>query len=855
MPDERTPDVYWLRLEAAFPPTYTPQDRALIRRAYELAREAHKGQKRASGDPYISHCVAVAEILLELHVPPHVVAAGLLHDVLEDTDMDFEQLRRKMGMEVARLVEGVTKLDALPRVSNLDRSQVANGDKANGADTQHRTVWRRQLLTLENLRKIFLSMWDDIFIVPIKLADRLHNMRTLQYLPPEKRRRIARETLEIFAPLAHRLGITVIQRELEDLAFRYVEPDMYRRIETELRERGLDDQGQAIQRIIERIQEVLRQENVHARVQGRPKHLYSIYRKMQRKGVDDLSRVHDIRGVRIILPMQRPKPEEWLRQRLQEQGLEPEEETFREMLEQMQQALKDLARKPFELVAQEFQRRYRRPHTVALAAARELFQRLERERKRAISECYRVLGIVHTHWKPIHGTFDDYIANPKPNGYQSLHTAVIFDDGKPLEVQIRTEEMHEVAEYGMAAHWAYKEQVAAEEEFNRKLRWFRSLLEWRKDVDDPADFMEGVKSDLFGDRVYVFTPKGDIIELPKGATPIDFAYYIHTEVGHRCRGAKVNGRWVPLSYQLQTGDIVEIITSKQGGPSRDWLNPELGLVKTQRARSKIRRWFRQQDREKNLQAGRKLFQQEIERLGLDDVDMEDLLAYFNYHSEDELFVALGCGDLSIQRIVSYLNELQTRAWRPMFTLSVDFPQVKVEGLEGVETRMAQCCKPEPPDRIVGYITQNRGISIHKAECPNFLTLQVRRPERVIRAEWGVPPQTIPVYIRVEAYDRPGLMRDVSHVIAQEGLNIRYAHVDTDDPTRTYLHLVVGIRDLMQLHRLLHRIESVNNVKRAQRLPLARVHAVMGPQDGGSTRPRGGRKRARSRRRAARRVSR
>ncbi len=819
-------DSYWRRLETKLPAAYNDMERALVRRAYEVATQAHAGQTRASGEPYISHCVAVAEILLEMNMPATVVAAGLLHDTLEDTDLTYEDLKETFGEEVANLVEGVTKLTALPRVSRADLAQRGeNGREAPSTEEEKppspkASSWRRQDLIYENLRKTFLAMWEDIRVVPIKLADRLHNMRTLHYLPEHKRRRIAQETLDIFAPLAHRLGMERIRHELEDLAFRYVNPRMYRVIAQKLAERR-SERERAVQQIVERLKQVLRNEGIEAEVRGRPKHIYSIYQKMQRKGVS-FEEVHDVRGVRIIIPMQKRALEDVLQEKIQDQGRPlAEEERYRLLLQARKVAEGLERRKSLQEITEDMRKRGQPPHKLAQQAAVEWFRHLQAERRRAISLCYTVLGIVHTHWTPIPGEFDDYIARPKPNGYQSLHTAVIFDDGKPLEVQIRTQEMHEMAEYGVAAHWAYKENVEAPEELSRKIRWFRSLLEWRQDVFDAVDFMDGVKSDVFEDRVYVFTPKGDIIDLPRGATPIDFAYYIHTEIGHRCRGAKVNGRWVPLNYELKTGDIVEIITGKRGGPSRDWLNPELGLVKTQRARAKIRRWFRQQDREQNLAQGRTMLEKELERLGLGPVDMENLLQRFGFTREEDLYVAIGCGDLSIQRIINYLNETYRRSLEED-TIRVRRPsapkepsEITVMGASGLYTRFARCCNPVLGDDIVGYITQGRGVSVHRKDCPNFLALQMRHPERVIDVHWGQPRETFPVPIYIRAFDRRGLMRDISDVIAREGINIQRVYVETDD-IMAEVHLVVEVRDLSQLHRLLVRIENLPNVVSAVR---------------------------------------
>ena len=512
-----------------------------VQRAYRLAESAHEGQTRASGEPYIGHCLSVAAILAELYVPPAVIAAGLLHDTVEDTELTLNDIQRDFGDEIALLVDGVTKLTQLPRVSRGDQhsSEQAEEEKIReiaerrglpdpDTEVDQLTKSRRYDAASETLRKTFLAMGEDIRVVLIKLADRLHNMRTLGHLPEAKRKRIAQQTMDIFAPLANRLGIWQIKWELEDLAFRYLQPDTYKEIADNLASRRADRE-QEMKGVTSSLELVLSKESIIAEISGRPKHIYSIYKKMHRKGVP-FEMVLDVRGVRIIVPN--------------------------------------------------------------------------------IPTCYSTLGVIHTHWRPIPDEFDDYIAAPKDNFYQSLHTAVIYDDGKTLEIQIRTPEMHQNAEYGIAAHWRYKEGVDRDEDYERRIIWLRSLMEWRQDVMDAGEFVDGLKSDVFEDRVYVFTPRGDIIDLPAGSTPIDFAYHVHTDVGHRCRGAKVNGKLVSLDYQLQTGEKVEILTAKRGGPSLDWLNPNLGLVKTQRARSKIRHWFKVQAREKNITQGKNLLEKE-----------------------------------------------------------------------------------------------------------------------------------------------------------------------------------------------------------------------------------------------------
>src|SRR5690349_20484249 len=566
------------RLLEQLPDNYTLADRELIHRAYRVAEEAHREQKRHSGEPYINHCLAVASILADLRVPPEVVAAGLLHDTVEDTPITLSDIKRDFGDTIAVLVDGVTKLTNLPRVSRDDQhAEKANGNNGTElaeAALDEASLGRKQDLVSETLRKTFLAMGDDVRVVLIKLADRLHNMRTLGYMPEHKRHRIAQETLDIFAPLANRLGIWQLKWELEDLGFRYVNPEKYKEIAEQLSERRPDREGQ-LEAIKQNLVDLLARHNIKVEISGRPKHIYSIYKKMQNKG-KPFDLVRDVRAVRIIVP--------------------------------------------------------------------------------DVPSCYAALGVIHTTWRPIPGEFDDYIAAPKDNFYQSLHTAVIYEDKRPLEVQIRTSEMHQNAEYGIAAHWRYKEGAHRDKNYEQRINWLRNMMEWRTDVNDAQEFVEGMKTDVFQDRVYVFTPRGDIIDLSAGSTPIDFAYHVHTDIGHRCRGARVNGKLVPLYQELKTGDQVEILTAKHGGPSRDWLNSNLGLVKTQRARSKIKLWFKKQEDEQNLTQGRASLERELQRLGIAEINFEAMSRDMGFKTPDELFIALGCGDLSISRVIRRFSE-------------------------------------------------------------------------------------------------------------------------------------------------------------------------------------------------------
>lgn len=729
------------RLLEQLPENYTLADRELIHRAYRVAEEAHREQKRHSGEPYINHCLAVASILADLRVPPEVVAAGLLHDTVEDTTITLNDIRRDFSDTIAVLVDGVTKLTNLPRVSRDDQhAENANGN--NGTELAESilaeaTLGRKQDLVSETLRKTFLAMGDDVRVVLIKLADRLHNMRTLGFMPEHKRKRIAKETLDIFAPLANRLGIWQIKWELEDLGFRYVNPEKYKEIAEQIQERRPDRETQ-IEAIKTNLIGLLDSHNIHAEISGRPKHIYSIYKKMTQKG-KPFDLVRDVRAVRLIVP--------------------------------------------------------------------------------DVPSCYAALGVIHTHWRPIPGEFDDYIAAPKDNFYQSLHTAVIYDDKRPLEVQIRTAEMHQNAEYGIAAHWRYKEGTHRDKSYEQRINWLRNMMEWRTDVNDAQEFVEGMKTDVFQDRVYVFTPRGDIIDLSAGSTPLDFAYHVHTDIGHRCRGARVNGKLVPLYQDLKTGDQVEILTAKRGGPSRDWLNPNLGLVKTQRARSKIKAWFKKQEDEQNLAQGRATLERELQRLGITSTNYEKFARELGFKIPEDMFIALGCGDLSVNKVIRQLSEtVETadilEATIPAQEAKPSTDVVEVVGLKGLLSSMARCCNPMPGDQIVGYITRGRGATIHRQDCPNIL--RRKDTERLLQVDWGKVERTFPVQITVKAYDRQGLMGDISTLLQSENVNIADVSVNYNR-TVADIKLVIEIRDLAQLSRVLTRIENLPNVLEAQRM--------------------------------------
>jgi len=699
--------------------------RARIERAYDVAELAHAGQTRKSGESYIQHPLAVTMMLVDIGMDPDALAASLLHDVLEDTDVDLARMKREFGPNIASLVDGVTKLEEIEeKIEHEHRGRLGQKSERSRGEQE-----------AESLRKMFIAMADDIRVVIIKLADRLHNMRTLDALSPERRKTFSLETLEIFAPLANRLGIWQWKWELEDLSFRYIVPSTYHEIASALQEHRLDREA-SIQHHVETLEQALAAHKIEAETSGRSKHIYSIYRKMQRKSVP-FQQIYDIRAIRVIA--------------------------------------------------------------------------------QSVPDCYRILGIVHGLWKPIPGEFDDYIATPKGNMYQSLHTAVICRDGKTLEIQIRTWEMHRIAEYGVAAHWRYKEGSKQDQEFETKIAMLRSLVEWRKEATDADEFVNAMKTDVFQDRVYTFTPKGKLIDLPTGSTPIDFAYHIHTEVGHRCRGARINGKMVSLDYQLANGDRVEILTTRRGGPSRDWLNPTLGHVKTSRARTKVRQWFRRQDREQNINRGREIVERELKRLGMERLGHEAVAQLFDHEKVDDFHAAVGFGDINSQQIASKIAETRRHEEEqlpivpPPPTPTAD--GIQVQGTGGLLTRVAQCCNPLPGNDVIGYVTRGRGVTIHRRDCSNVLGMRDR--ERLIEVSWESRPQTVPVAIRITAYDRFGLLNEISGIISAENINIISLTQNTQQNIAT-LYITLGISDIAQLSRVLTKIERRPNVTEARR---------------------------------------
>jgi guanosine-3',5'-bis(diphosphate) 3'-pyrophosphohydrolase len=726
-----------------------PADWPVIERGVQFAIQAHSHQKRASGEPYVIHPIAAATTCAQMQLDRDAVIAALLHDVPEDTEVTLEEIHKEFGEKVARLVDGVTKLSKIKWVPSDDQNSRAMQEKQEQA---------------ENLRKMFLAMVDDVRVVLIKLADRLHNMKTLQYKSPAKQVKIATETLEIFAPLANRLGIWNIKWQLEDLCFMYLYPERY----TEL-VRELDEKRESREKYLKRVQAVIRKALPEAGinvldVSGRPKHVYSIFKKMERKNVP-LSQIYDALGVRIIVE--------------------------------------------------------------------------------DVRDCYGALGIIHTLWRPVPGEFDDYIANPKESMYQSLHTAVIGLDTRPLEIQIRTKDMHQVAEFGIAAHWRYKEGGKRDVEFETKVAWLRRLLDWKDENYDAQEFVDSLKTDVFQDQVYVFTPKGDIIDLPSGATPLDFAYRIHTEIGHQCGGARVNDRLVPLNYQLQNGEVVKIIQAKnRKGPSRDWLNQNLGYIKTAGAREKIRQWFRREERDENISHGKQLLESELKRLGLENIKYETVASHFpKYEKLDDFLAAIGYGGIGIGQLTGRLLEATRHTQEqslpefmqpisasvsPTTERTVMAPGgVTVGGLSGMLTTIASCCHPMKGDNVIGYVTKTKGISVHRTTCPNILNLPEENKGRLIPVDWGEDSQQFyRVPVRMEALDRVGLLRDITVMVADEKINIGDMRTLPASGRGIILILftveVTGLEQLARILNKLHTVRDVLDVRRETPAPAGRA---------------------------------
>ncbi|WP_417084750.1 RelA/SpoT family protein [Megasphaera sp.] len=709
--------------------SYLPQaDCEDVTKAYHTAEEAHKEQHRVSGEPYILHPLAVAQILADMKIDTTTITAALLHDVVEDTACTLEDLRNEFGREVAFLVDGVTKLSRL----------------------NYRTKEDQQL---NSMRKMFLAMAKDVRVVVIKLADRLHNMRTLRYMRSDKQKRIAQETLEIFAPLAHRLGIFNIKWELEDLSFRYLEPDKYYDLVDQMKQKR-HVREEIVNESIDVLKKALDDAHIHCEINGRPKHFYSIYKKMK-KDNRDLSQVYDLFAIRVIVD--------------------------------------------------------------------------------DVKDCYGVLGIVHSLWKPLPYRFKDYIAMPKPNNYQSLHTTVIGTRGQPVEIQIRTWEMHHIAEYGVAAHWRYKEgnQTANKDAFDEKMGWLRNLLEWQ-DTSNPQEFVNALKLDAFSDEVFVFSPRGDVIDLPQGAIPIDFAYRIHTDVGHRCVGAKINGKIVPLDYRLKNGDIVEIITSKTGKPSLDWLN----IVGSSESRSKIRNWFKKENREENIEKGLEALERECKRLNHDWKSLNvggrlgRVAKQMNAGSEDDLAAAVGYGGFAVNTVLIKLLELQKKdlqkqeeqnsslvmleKLKPRKPVKHSGTGILVKGEPGLLVRLAKCCSPVLGDPIIGFITRGRGVSVHRADCPN-VTHGQSDVDRLIDVEWDYEgDERFEVNMEIVAYDRTGIMAEIMAALAELKISILSINAKTSDTKNVVIHMGISIKDLAQFEFIATKIRRLKDVYAVER---------------------------------------
>ncbi|MFS0672915.1 RelA/SpoT family protein [Ornithinibacillus sp. 179-J 7C1 HS] len=702
------------------------EDVKFVMRAYKFAEEAHKDQYRKSGEAYIIHPIQVAGILVDLRMDPETVAGGFLHDVVEDTEITLEEIEEEFNKEVAMLVDGVTKLGKIKYKS-------------------------KEAQQAENHRKMFVAMAKDIRVILIKLADRLHNMRTLKFLPPEKQRLKANETIEIFAPLAHRLGISTIKWELEDISLRYLNPQQYYRI-VQLMKQKREQRESYIDDVIQEVSKQLEEVNIEAEIFGRPKHLYSIYQKMVKQN-KQFNEIYDLLAVRIIVD--------------------------------------------------------------------------------SIKDCYAVLGIIHTCWKPMPGRFKDYIAMPKQNLYQSLHTTVIGPKGDPLEVQIRTKEMHEIAEYGIAAHWAYKEEKQVNRDkksFEEKLTWFREILEWQNETHDAEEFVESLKVDLFSDMVYVFTPKGDVIELPSGSVPLDFAYRIHTEIGNHTIGAKINGKMEPLDYKLKNGDIIEVLTSKHSyGPSQDWLK----ITQTSQAKNKIRQFFKKQRREENIAKGKDLVEKEIRALDIEpkealtEENLKRVYERFNFVSEEDLYAAVGYQGITAALVATRLTDKirQSRQKEQDLAQTLegtknDYKEQKkykkdsgviVEGIDNLLVRLSKCCNPVPGDEIIGYITKGRGVSVHRSDCPNIQTEEAK--ERHLHVEWE-EDQTQKQYhvdLDISGYDRRGLLNEVLQAVNETKTNITHVNGRSDRNKMAVIQITILIHNTNHLRKIVDRIKQIKDV--------------------------------------------
>lgn len=690
-------------------------DIPLIKRSFEFSDKAHAGQKRQSGEPYIEHCLEVAFFLAELHMDSATIAAGMIHDVVEDTNYTIEDIRSEFGDEVADLVDGVTKLGAV-HFSSREEQQV------------------------EYFRKMLLSMAKDVRVILIKLADRVHNMRTLHHLPPDKQKRIALETREVYCPLAHRFGINKAKIELEDLSLKFLEPEVYGELVERIQERK-EERESYIQSIVKPLKEALAKDNIIASVNGRAKHLDSIHRKIKVRRVP-FEDIYDLFAIRVLVNNER--------------------------------------------------------------------------------ECYHALGIIHSMWKPVTGRFHDYIANPKPNGYKSLHTTVFGPDNKRVEIQIRTHQMHYVAENGIAAHWLYKEGRQQMSRDDRQMSWLRDILEWQKDTTNPTEFLEYLKIDLYSEDIFVFTPNGRLVHLPRGATPLDFAFQIHTEVGIHCAGAKINGRLQPLSTRLNSGDKVEIITNPNRTPSHDWLK----MVASSSARTRIKRWLKQAGFEQSVALGKEMLERKLKELRLpfpSDDAMQEYAEHLDRKTADNLLAAIGNGSISLQSVITQIQPEERKEPVGLVSKVIDRIRrskgIKVQGLDNMMFRFAGCCQPVPGDTIVGFITRGRGVTIHQAECPSAIELNNQSPERRIEVSWDTSrDQSFIVQLEMIVEDRKNMLRDVSQAIADANTNVRGAEMYAHDTTATG-KFVIEVSSLTHLNRVIDKVRKVRGV-----LSVKRAHS-------------------------------
>ncbi len=688
---------------------YSEEEIKIVNKAYIYSAKVHKGQTRLSGEPYLVHPISVAYILTEMNMDIPTIVTGILHDVVEDTHTTIEDIEKNFGKEIATLVDGVTKISKLQFSSVQDKMA-------------------------ENFRKLIVASTNDIRVIIVKLADRLHNMRTLQYMPREKQIRIAQETLEIYAPLANRLGISWMKAELEDLSLKYLKPKVYETIEKRIKEIK-EEKDKYINEVIKILKRNLNYYNIKGKIYGRLKHIYSIYKKIQKKNVD-ISQIYDILAFRIIVG--------------------------------------------------------------------------------TVQECYQVLGIIHSIWKPVPGRFKDFIAMPKSNMYQSLHTTVIGPFGEFIEIQIRTEEMHRIAEQGIAAHWLYKEGKSVDDESYKTFNWLRQVMELKDDIKDANQFFMSIKNEILSESVYVFTPNGDVVELPEGSTPIDFAYAIHSEIGNKCIGAKVNGVMVPLKYKLQNGDRVEILTSKNAKPNKDWLK----FVKTSKARNKIRAWIKKENFEINVEIGKKLLEKELDKNKItlnDEVKqkLEDIAKAFNFNSIDYLYEAIGSGKITVNQVINRLipQEKPIKSKKTKVEKKTSQQAIIIDGETNYAVKYAKCCNPLPGEDIIGYITIGRGITIHSKNCPNIPKLD---PERIIEAKWNIDKEESRVIrLKITGFDRKGLLMEMSNAITGVGLNIVKVNINTiDGRFRCYFDIEISNNEQLQkVISKLNEIEGITSIEK------------------------------------------